>query len=37
MAGTLAAIFVVVIVIVIRWVVRALRALFRGAEQELAR
>jgi hypothetical protein len=36
MAGTLAAIFVVVIVIVIRWVVRALRALFRGAEQELA-
>jgi hypothetical protein len=35
-AGTLAAIFVVVIVLMIRWVIRAMRALFRGAEQELA-
>lgn len=35
-AGTLAAIFVVIIVILTRWVVRALRALFRGAERELA-
>src|SRR4029077_141666 len=32
-AGTLAAIFVVIIVILARWVIRALRALFRGAEQ----
>src|SRR5216683_810689 len=36
-AGTLAAIFVVIIVILTRWVIRALRALFRGAEHELAR
>ena len=36
-AGTLAAVFVVIIVILMRWVVRALRALFRGAEDELAR
>ena len=36
-AGTLAAIFVVIIVILTRWVIRALRAMFRGAEQELAR
>src|ERR1700722_451218 len=36
-AGALAAIFVVIIVILMRWVIRALRALFRGAEQELAR
>ena len=36
-AGTLAAIFVVIIVILTRWVIRALRALFRGAEGELAR
>ena len=36
-AGTLALIFVVVIVLMVRLVVRALRALFRGAEQELAR
>jgi Domain of unknown function (DUF4126) len=35
-AGTLAAIFVVIIVILTRWVIRALRALFRGAERELA-
>jgi hypothetical protein len=36
-AGTLALVFVVIVVILTRWVVRALRALFRGAEQELAR
>jgi hypothetical protein len=36
-AGALATIFVVIIVILMRWVIRALRALFRGAEQELAR
>jgi len=30
-AGTLAAIFVVIIVILTRWVIRAMRALFRGA------
>jgi Domain of unknown function (DUF4126) len=36
-AGTLAAIFVAVIVVLTRWVLRALRALFRGAEHELAR
>ncbi len=35
-AGTLATIFVVIIVLLIRWVIRAMRALFRGAEHELA-
>jgi hypothetical protein len=35
-AGTLATILVVIIVVAIRWVLRATRALFRGAEQELA-
>ena len=35
-AGTLAAIFVVIVVLLTRWVIRALRALFRGAERELA-
>ena len=35
-AGTIAAILVIVIVLLIRWVIRALRALFRGAERELA-
>ncbi len=35
-AGTLAAILVVIVVALTRWVIRALRALFRGAEQELA-
>ena len=35
-AGTLATILVVIIVVAIRWVLRAMRALFRGAEQELA-
>jgi len=34
MAGTLAMIFVVIIVILTRWVIRALRALFRGAEAQ---
>lgn len=34
-AGTLATIFVVIVVILTRWVIRALRALFRGAEHEL--
>jgi hypothetical protein len=36
-AGALVAVFVVIITILTRWVVRALRALFRGAEAELAR
>jgi hypothetical protein len=36
-AGTLATIFVVIIVLLTRWVIRAMRALFRGAEHELAR
>jgi hypothetical protein len=36
-AGTLALVFVVVILILVQFVIRALRALFRGAEQELAR
>jgi len=35
-AGTLATIFVVIIVLLMHWVIRALRALFRGAEQTLA-
>jgi hypothetical protein len=35
-AGTVATIFVVIIVLMIRWVLRAMRALFRGAEHELA-
>jgi len=35
-AGALALIFVAIIVILIRWVIRALRALFRGAEHEFA-
>jgi hypothetical protein len=35
-AGTLATIFVLIIVLLARWVVRAMRALFRGAEHELA-
>lgn len=36
-AGVLAAIFVATIMVMIRWVIRALRALFRGAETELAK
>jgi len=35
-AGTLAALLIVIIVLLARWVIRALRALFRGAEHELA-
>jgi hypothetical protein len=35
-AGTLAAILLAIIVILTRWVIRALIALFRGAEHELA-
>src|ERR1035437_1572173 len=35
-AGTLATIFVVIIVLLAHWVIRAMRALFRGAEHELA-
>ena len=35
-AGTLATIFVVIIVLLTHWVIRAMRALFRGAEHELA-
>jgi hypothetical protein len=35
-AGTLAVIFVAIIVLLTRWVIAAMRALFRGAEQELA-
>lgn len=35
-AGMMAAILITVIVLLIRWVLRAMRALFRGAEQELA-
>jgi hypothetical protein len=35
-AGTLATIFVLIIALMIRWVIRAMRALFRGAEHELA-
>ena len=36
-AGTLAAVLVAIIVVLVRWVVKAMRALFRGAESELAR
>jgi hypothetical protein len=35
-AGAFATIFVLIIVLLIRWVIRAMRALFRGAEHELA-
>jgi len=35
-AGALATVLVVIVVLLIRWVFRALLALFRGAEQELA-
>lgn len=34
-AGAVAIVFVVIVVVVARWVIRALRALFRGAEAEL--
>jgi hypothetical protein len=36
LAGTLATFFVVLIVLFTRWVIRAMRALFHGAEHELA-
>jgi len=36
-AGALATIFLSIIVILTRWVIRAMRTLFRGAEHELAR
>ncbi len=36
-AGTVAAIFIVTIILLIRLVIRAMRALFSGAEHELAR
>jgi hypothetical protein len=36
-AGTVATILVVIVLLLTRWVIRAMRALFRGAEQELAR
>ena len=35
-AGTIAILLVLMIVVLIRWVMRALRALFRGAERELS-
>jgi hypothetical protein len=35
-AGTLAVIFVVIVIVMVRFVIRALRALFRGAAQEIA-
>lgn len=35
-AGGLALVFVAIVVVLLRWVVRALRALFRGAEQAVA-
>ncbi len=35
-AGVLATIFIAVIVVLTRWVIRAMRALFSGAEQEVA-
>jgi hypothetical protein len=35
-AGTIVVVFLVVIVVVMRWVVRAMKNLFRGAENELA-
>jgi len=34
-AGTLATVFVIIVVLLARWVVRAMRALFRGAAQEI--
>jgi len=35
-AAAIAGVFLATIIVLMRWVVRALRALFRGAEQELA-
>jgi uncharacterized protein DUF4126 len=36
-AGTVATLLVVIIIILTRWVIRAMRALFRGAEHDLVR
>ena len=36
-AAILAAIFIAIIVLMVRWVIRAMRALFSGAEAEIAR
>jgi Domain of unknown function (DUF4126) len=36
-AGTVATLLVVVIILLTRWVIRAMRALFRGAEHDLVR
>ena len=36
-AGTMATLFVVIIILLTRWVIRAMRDLFRGAEHDLAR
>jgi len=35
-AGTVALVLVAIVALLTRWIIRALRALFRGAEQELA-
>ena len=35
-AGTLATTFIAIIVLLTHWVISAMRALFRGAERELA-
>jgi hypothetical protein len=36
LAGTIVTLLVIVIVLLIRWIIKALRSLFRGAEQQLA-
>jgi len=36
LAASIALVFVLIIILLVRWVVRAIRALFRGAEGELA-
>jgi len=36
LAGTLAALFIVIILLLTKLVIRAMRALFRGAEQQVA-
>jgi hypothetical protein len=35
-AGTLATVFIIIIVVLTRWVIRAMRSLFRDADRELA-
>jgi len=37
LAGALATVLIVIILVLTHWVIRAMRALFRGADQELAR